>query len=188
MQQRLLGFILKNLACIIGAQGEVLVLGMNGKFAEIALEPVTRVIKRVTVYEKLRFRCIRCAVFCCLLGGPKLSVTDIECLKNAGHDEADFLDTVRNGLKIMANGSCCFLRLNGEKNLYECSVYDSRPLLCRLYPFHFQWTGLDTFVVRIMPCRGLSRRFGNLLDERFLCDYLQDALRGLLAVNFIIDV
>jgi len=145
----------------------------DDEIAKISLEPETRNVKQVTFYIKnLRFECKRCATFCCKLGGPKLSADDVECLKRAGYEETEFLDAVNGSLKNRSDGACVFLRLKGERDVYECSVYDARPTLCRLYPFYFQKTSPSLFILKIMPCRGISRDTGEPVNERFIVAHL----------------
>jgi len=151
-------------------------LDSDGKIAEITLETKTRRIKDITFNIKnLRFRCKRCATFCCKLGGPKLSVRDVERLEKAGYNKEEFLESGRWGLKGKADGSCVFLQFNQERGFHECSIYDVRPILCRLYPFYLQKMSPDLFMLRIMPCRGISRRVGKLIDERFIINHLSYA-------------
>jgi len=140
--------------------------------AKVSLEPETRNVKQVTFYIKnLRFKCKRCATFCCKLGGPKLFVDDVERLKQAGYEEAEFLDALHSSLKNRSDGSCVFLRLK-ERDVYECSVYEARPTLCRLYPFHFQKMNPSLFILKIMPCTGISRSTGEPLNARFIVNRL----------------
>jgi len=161
-------------------------LNSNENIAQISLEPESCEVKHITFDErKLRFKCKRCATFCCKLGGPKLTLDDIERLKQAGHNKAEFLDAVHSSLKNRADGSCAFLQLNKERNIYECSVYDSRPTLCRLYPFYFQKTSPNLFVLKILPCRGISLRSGKAVDEGFLVNHLFGALHDLCLQSFI---
>ena len=46
----------------------------NEEIARILLDPKTKQILGITIYEEnLGFKCRRCATFCCKLGGPKLT-------------------------------------------------------------------------------------------------------------------
>ena len=152
----------------------------NGKIAEIILEPKTHNIKHIKFYGRnLRFKCKRCAIFCCKLGGPKLAFKDVERLKKGGCRETEFLDAPHGSLKNTASGSCVFLRLDTEKDIYRCEVYSNRPTLCRLYPFHTERTGLNSFVLEVMPCKGISRRSGEPINEKFIHAHLLDALNDM---------
>ena len=149
--------------------------------AEIVWDPETLKIAGITVFRKdLRFVCKRCAVFCCRLGGPRISEKDIQRLRQAGCEPDDFLDVAtdrRVGLegggesvmKETEDGSCIFLQYDGESKVYRCSVYEFRPALCRLYPFEFERTGLNTGLVRVIPCcNGLSTREGTSIDREII--------------------
>jgi len=152
----------------------------DGNIAQISFEPRTRNVKNITFFiRNLRFKCKHCATFCCKLGGPTLSLKDIKRLKKAGRCEAEFLNGAHGSLKNKVDGSCVFLQLNKERHFFECSVYDSRPALCRLYPFHFEKISPSSFVLKILPCRGINRRHGELIDEKFILTHLLDALHDL---------
>ena len=142
----------------------------DGKIAEISIEPETGNVKYIALFgNNLRFKCRRCATFCCKLGGPRLSSKDIIQLKKAGLTRAEFLDATNRRLKSMVSGSCVFLKSDSQKQFYECTVYPYRPALCRLYPFHIEKTSSDRFVLKLLPCKGVNR-LGAIIDERFLID------------------
>ncbi len=94
----------------------------------------------------------------------------------------DFLETVSDGefegtsvmeggLKSKEDGSCIFLKFDEEENRYECSIYDFRPVLCRLYPFDFDRVDSNIVMLKFIPCcRGLNNPDGKLVDERFVAD------------------
>jgi len=161
---------------------------LNETLARITINPETRQVKDLSLHQKLRFKCRRCAVFCCRLGGPWLTEKDIERIKQAGYDAKDFLESVLNnefkGLPIMRDsvknkedGSCVFLKFKAEKNRYECLIYDFRPILCRLYPFDFEKIGPNSIVLKLIPCcRGLNNPDGEPVDEEFITNHLLDAL------------
>jgi Fe-S-cluster containining protein len=167
-------------------------LELSGKIAEITLNPKTKRITKITFYQKhLRFRCQRHATFCCKLGGPKLTERDIERIKQAGYPLEDFLEPLSNkefkgllvrcsSLKNREDGSCVFLTFDAEKGVHECSIYDVRPALCRLYPFDFEKVSPYSFVLKLIPCcRGLNDPHGELVNEEFVINRL---------VNDIIDL
>jgi Fe-S-cluster containining protein len=62
------------------------------------------------------------------------------------------------------------LKFNSQKQFHECKVYPHRPALCRLYPFCVEKTSSDGFVLKLLPCKGVNRRLGAIIDERFLID------------------
>jgi len=66
----------------------------NQKIAEITLEIKKPRVRHATFHEKrLRLKCQPCAIFCCKLGGPKLSERDIQRLKQIRNNAMEFLDT-----------------------------------------------------------------------------------------------
>jgi Fe-S-cluster containining protein len=141
------------------------------KIAEIRIEPETSNVKHIALFsDNLRFKCRRCAAFCCKLGGPRLSSKDVERLRRAGLTRAELLDATNGSLKNTVSGSCVLLKFDPLRRFYECTVYPHRPALCRLYPFHIEKTSSDTFVLKLLPCRGINRRLGTIIDERFLID------------------
>lgn len=162
---------------------------MNEILARITVSPETKRIKVLSIHRKhLRFRCRRCGVFCCRLGGPKLTRKDIERIKEAGYDVKRFLEPVSNSefkgllitcgsLKSKEDGSCIFLKFDVKKDCYECSIYNSRPVLCRLYPFDFDRMSLSIIALKFIPCcRGLNNSDGELVDKEFITNHLLDAL------------
>jgi len=157
----------------------------EGNIAQISFEPKTGNVKNITFYiRNLRFKCKRCATFCCKLGGPPLSTTDIKRLKKAGYKQVEFLNIDQHSLRNRADGSCIFLRLEKERNIYECSVYDSRPTLCRLYPLHLEKISPNSFMLKIMPCRGTNRRAGEPIDERFIINHVLGTLHDFVFTKF----
>jgi Fe-S-cluster containining protein len=152
-------------------------LDPDEKIAEISIEPETGKVKHIALFgDNLRFKCQRCATFCCKLGGPKLSSKDVERLKKVGLTRAEFPDATSGRPRNMVSGSCVFLQFDSQKQLYECTVYPYRPALCRLYPFHIEKTSSDRFVLKLLPCKGINRRLGAIIDERFLIDNVLDLL------------
>jgi Fe-S-cluster containining protein len=144
-------------------------LDSDAKVAEVSIEPKTGNVRHIVLFgNNLRFKCRRCATFCCKLGGPRLSLKDVEQLKKAGLTRAEFLEAANGRLRSTVSGSCVLLKFDSQKRFYECTVYPYRPALCRLYPFHVEKTSSDTLVLKLLPCRGINRRVGAIIDERFL--------------------
>jgi len=117
------------------------------------------------------------------LGGPKLTRKDIERIKEAGYPVKDFLEpansafkglpVMRGSLRNSEDGSCIFLKFDAEENRYECSIYDLRPILCRLYPFDFDRVGSNIILLKFISCcRGLNSPYGKLVDERLINNHL----------------
>ncbi len=172
---------------------KMLNLELSGNIAEITLNPKTKGITKITFHQKrLRFRCHRCATFCCKLGGPKLTKRDIERIKQAGYPVEDFLEPLSNkefkdlpimccSLKNMEDGSCVFLISEPEKGVHKCSIYDVRPALCRFYPFDFEKVGPCSFVLKLISCcRGLNNSHGELVNEEFIVNRLINAILDLM--------
>ena len=161
---------------------------LNGEIVRIFFDPKTRQILDITICEEhARFECQRCATFCCKLGGPKLTKKDIQRIEQAGYSPRKFLNpfkgrsnrssTFQGSLKSRDDGSCVFLEFDPERGNYECSIYDSRPALCRLYPFDFEKIDSKSIVLRLIPCcRGLNNPDGELVDERFIVSHMLDAI------------
>jgi len=102
-------------------------------------------------------------------------------LKKAGLTGAEFPDATSERLKNMVSGSCAFLKFDAQKQFYECTVYPHRPALCRLYPFHLEKISSVRFVLKLLPCKGINRRLGAIIDERFLIDNVLGLLLDLRA-------
>jgi Fe-S-cluster containining protein len=157
--------------------------------ARIILNPETGQITNIMICQKnLRFKCKRCATFCCKLGGPNLTKGDIERIKRAGYKTESFVEPVQNkryekivtaygSLRNKKDGSCVFLKLDNEKDYYECAIYDMRPILCRLYPFEVKTHLPNLITIKIIPCcRGLNNSDGEVVDERFVVNHLLEAI------------
>ena len=109
-----------------------------------------------------------------------MSREDIQRLRLAGYEPDDFLDVATDGrfglegggksvMKQRENGSCVFLEYDGGNKVYRCIVYEFRPALCRLYPFEFKRTGVNTGLLRVIPCcNGLNVCDGALVDRGFV--------------------
>ena len=161
--------------------------------AKVVLNPETKRIVKMTFYKRdFRFKCKRCATFCCKLGGPNLFEKDIQRLKKAGYAVDNIFEATAKGegnsvLKMdrrlgkRDDGSCVFLRFNGKLKIFECSVYGVRPVLCRIYPFDFERVGSNSFMFKFIPCcMGLDSPDGELVDEKFISNYLLDAILEIL--------
>jgi Fe-S-cluster containining protein len=81
------------------------------------------------------FKCRRCAD-CCKYLTIKLSKRDIKEIKRAGYKEEFFMefDThIKSPVLKLQNYRCVFL--GKKKGKYYCKIYESRPKVCRQYPF-----------------------------------------------------
>jgi len=157
--------------------------------ARIMVKPKTKQIVDITFYKRnFRFKCKRCATFCCKLGGANLAEKDVQRIKEAGYAMDDLLESItkresNSPLKMKSrlgereDGSCVFLRFDDKMKIYECSIYDVRPVLCRIYPFDFERIDSNSFMLKFIPCcKGLNSADGELVDERFISNYLLDAI------------
>jgi len=105
---------------------------------------------------------------------------DVDCIEQAGYRLEEFLESVSTnefkGLPIMCgrleskeDGSCVFLSFDAEKNIYECSIYEVKPALCRLYPFDFERINSNFFMLKlILCCKGLYKHDGELVNKSFV--------------------
>ena len=73
----------------------------------------------------------RCGLCCTLL--VRLNPEDIIRIKKLGSKEEDFVEYTSRKEPILkrVNGYCSFLWL--EKGIASCTIYDSRPKICREY-------------------------------------------------------
>lgn len=166
---------------------------MNDLVAKIFLKGETAEITRIVFFQRdLKFRCRHCASLCCRLGGPPLTQKDIGLIKNAGYDPDGFLDSesvnrfrlpkrMQGMIKDRPDGSCIFLKMDEKRGMYECSIYEYRPVLCRLYPFHLERVDSRSFLLKVIPCcRGLNDPEGEPVNEEFILRHLREAIVDLL--------
>jgi Fe-S-cluster containining protein len=168
-------------------------LKLNEEIAGIILNSDHKQIFDITVYEEnLQFECRRCATFCCKLGGPNLTRKDVKRITQAGYKAREFVvpfksesegpPTFLGSLKGKEDGSCIFLESSPEEGIYECSIHDFRPALCKLYPFDFYKINSQSIVLTLIPCcRGLNNPEGELVNEEFIVDSLLDAIFDLIS-------
>ena len=162
------------------------------EIARIRFDSRKRQILDILLLRKdLRFKCKRCAVFCCKLGAPLVTERDIKRLAETGINPYDFLMSIKGEygqhagvigvLKQKKDGSCIFLDYDKSSGLYECRIYEARPSLCRLYPFEFILEGNETGVLRFIPCcNGLNAHDGSIVNREFIEKHLLDAIRDSL--------
>jgi len=162
------------------------------EIAKIRFDPERKQILNIFLLRRdLRFKCKRCAVFCCKLGGPIVKETDLRRIAKTGLDPHKFVTPLRRGydgqtgvigvLKQKRDGSCIFLKYDESTRLHECRIYEARPAVCRLYPFEFIREGNETGVLRLIPCcNGLNADDGELVDRKFVKKHLIDAIFEIL--------
>ena len=154
---------------------------MTYRIGEITVNLRANDIAKISFSQtSLKFRCQRCAVFCCKCGGPRLSPKDVRDLKRSGKSLALSIDTKDMTMKERKDGSCILLTVDSDK-AYKCSVYNVRPILCRTYPFQFERLGEDSFALNLIPCcNGLNAHDGDPIDERFFKKHLRKPFLDLL--------
>ena len=122
----------------------------------------------------LRWRCTRCGRCCMDVEGwdrrvllLKKDVRRLEAIEQQGFrepaDEGKFVAVMR---KI--EGRCLFLGEDG------CKLYESRPLLCRMYPFYVERQGGVYIIGFGTECPGFGG--GDVLSEGFYAKLLGYAL------------
>ena len=159
---------------------------MDNTIAEIIVDPKTKRVMRVNYQRKARFKCQRCAIFCCKLGPPKLSQKDIKRLKLSGRNVNRFLDENQLNLRSREDGSCVFLSLDSLGTLHKCSVYCFRPTLCRLYPFQFQKLNENRYALRLITCcNGLNTGDGVPINKSFVVRLVNSELSGLIDSDLV---
>lgn len=159
---------------------------LEENIARVTVDLEKRQILDIRLYERnLRFKCKRCAIFCCKLGGPGLAKKDIERIKSAGYDMSEFTEPAKrqhgnfsimqSAVKSKEDGSCIFLTMEGKTNAYKCLIYDFRPTLCKLYPFSFKKRSHNSFILRFIPCcSGLNVPDEELVNEKFIANHLSE--------------
>jgi Fe-S-cluster containining protein len=111
---------------------------------------------------KIRHECVACGASCHLR--VNLGRDDVDRVLQYAKENG-ITETIierrgnHNWLKRRADGACVFLKYDGE--LPRCSIYETRPTACRLYPLIPLGTRL-----RVDPlCPGLSRTKGHTFKE-----------------------
>lgn len=154
---------------------------MAKKIAEIAVDPQTREIVRMSFSKtSLKFRCQRCAVFCCKCGSPRLLPRDVRNVDSSGKHASQSVSADEWALPNRSDGSCVFLSVDSGRT-FTCKIYNSRPTLCRAYPFQFERIGENSFSMNLIPCcNGLNTPDGQPVDERFFRKHLKKPFLDLL--------
>jgi len=169
---------------------------LKENIAKVTVDPETRQILDIHLYERnLRFKCRKCAIYCCKLGGPNLTKDDIDQMESVRYDIAEIIEPAKrqyrhfplmpSTIKSRKDGSCIFLRVGEKRDAYECSIYDVRPVLCRLYPFDFEIINANSFLLRIIPCcKGLNNAAdGKPVNEKFIAKHLFENILKLMTTK-----
>ena len=115
-------------------------------------------------FEGVGYACSRCGS-CCRTGeGPGVTPKDYRRIRD-NLRISNFAETRTNPIlpyKLKVSGKACIF-LKGEN---KCTVYNFRPLLCRLYPFypHIKWNGQVIWCVE--HCPGMSNPKRRPIDDR----------------------
>lgn len=112
-----------------------------------------------------RFNCVTCGLCCSLTVKP--SEKDIKRIEKSGHKREEFLE---KGTLKKIQGYCLFLKkedmtakskLNMQSN-FVCSIYNSRPDICRKWPFQSKAVYWKWFLV----CPSLRTLIGGRSSPR----------------------
>ncbi|MEM2089344.1 MAG: YkgJ family cysteine cluster protein [Thermoproteota archaeon] len=128
-------------------------------------------------FPNIRFECVLCEK-CCIQDDKNrrqivLTVKDVEEISNkTGLKTEDFsnenYDEKYPFIMKLVEGRCFFLEAGGK-----CSIYSSRPLVCRFYPFVMQKVG-GKYVFHADPsCPGLGK--GEYLDRKYFEKLVEEA-------------
>lgn len=136
--------------------------------------------------EKLRFKCINCALCC---GDTENRTRTILMLKTEAEKIANktrmrlesFAEKVKDfepyayKMRKTADGKCIFLNKN------QCTIYAYRPLICRFYPFELKETNSGAYLFACTKeCPGIGK--GGTLKRSFF-EKLFKRFRRLMAEN-----
>jgi Fe-S-cluster containining protein len=126
---------------------------------------------------KIRHECVACGASCHLR--VSLGKDDIDRILQYAKQKG-ITETIidrrgsHNWLKRRGDGACVFLKYEG--NLPRCSIYDIRPVACRLYPLIPSGTRL-----KVDPlCPGLSRTDGHTFKEHLATQNVGSYVRKVL--------
>jgi Fe-S-cluster containining protein len=126
---------------------------------------------------RIRHECVACGTSCHLK--VNLGKDDVERILQYAKQKG-MTETVierrgnHNWLKRRGGGACVFLTHEGD--LPRCSIYDIRPVACRLYPLIPSGTRL-----RVDPlCPGLSRTEGHTFKEHLATQNVGSYVRKVL--------
>jgi Fe-S-cluster containining protein len=114
---------------------------------------------------KIRHECVACGASCHLR--VNLGRDDVDRILQYAKEKG-ITETIierrgdRSWLKRRGDGACVFLKY--EERLPRCSIYDIRPIACRLYPLIPSGSRLTVDPL----CPGLSRTRGHTFKEHLL--------------------
>lgn len=106
-----------------------------------------------------------CGSACCA-GGAFLRPADADRLAELGHEDAVATDSPRT--RTDADGDCVLLDDNGQ-----CSVYEERPLDCRLFPLGFELDDGAQLVRLVLVGCPLAEQYGAAKQSRLAAEARQ---------------
>ena len=131
----------------------------------------------------IRFRCLRSAI-CCKRVREGVGLTNRDYLRI--HDATQLEDFAKPidhpvfSFRLNTIGDrCVFLKEN------NCSIYEVRPLLCRLYPFQVGVRHDGKLIFCLNHCPGVDLNDGEEIDECYVQDKLLDMIMKLEGEPFI---
>lgn len=90
---------------------------MNQVLALIHVDSKFMRVTNLSIGQKtFQFNCRRCADLCYRLGGPPLTILDVEHIEERGHSVKKFLEPESNGMKSKKDSSCIFLEFDAKQN------------------------------------------------------------------------
>lgn len=129
--------------------------------------------------KKYRFKCKKCGVCCRTL--KNLSLTDsgyedfIKIVDKSQFEdvrEYNITPSIRIHDVSFEGKDCYFLKRIGKKKI--CGIYDSRFVLCRLFPLAVTALPNGELLVNLCHCNGVSIDRGELVDETFVKKTLKE--------------
>ena len=108
----------------------------------------------------LRWKCIRCGR-CCSLLRVRLLEDEVKYLTEKYGDVVEYIEN-EPYLKHKSDG-CIFLTY--ENGMAKCTIYEDRPLVCRVYPFYIRkWRDIKRDIpiesIRDVLFRYRGRKYG----------------------------
>lgn len=124
-----------------------------------------------TFPQEVKFKCLQCA-YCCIAANVSLFNSDIERINKK--IKTKFFEPYHRGHRIVGSDfkDCIF-----NKNP-DCSIYDSRPVVCREYPFKVTFISKNqAYIDLLYGCKCIAKEefdsknnvdFNELVKNRYL--------------------
>jgi hypothetical protein len=117
---------------------------MKDEIARVRIDSETGQFLDISLSEKgLRFRCKKCAIYCCKLGGPFLTKEDIAQIESVGYKACEFVEDSKrkygellmtSAMKNREDGSRVFLRLDEKEKLTSVQSMRLDPYSVGFFP------------------------------------------------------